>query len=222
MKAFLILLGLLGVGVLTYFCAHHHAPAIEADLTKKTQDRLAGIGLTNVQTSAEGQIVILKGVVPDAETKARAGAQASAIWGVSEVRNELVVETKAQVEKREAVNCQEKFNALLNEPILYQTGRAVIDSKSYPLLDKLADAAKACPAAEVEVGGHTDSRGSAKLNKRLSEQRAASVVKYLAGKGLEASRFTPKGYGPDVPVADNGTEEGRQKNRRTEFKVKGI
>jgi outer membrane protein OmpA-like peptidoglycan-associated protein len=94
--------------------------------------------------------------------------------------------------------------------------------------DKLKDASKlelsraiaminSYPNMTIEIGGHTDNVGSAKMNLDLSDKRAKSVMKYLKEKGIPQSRMTAKGYGLTVPVASNETEEGRQKNRRVEI-----
>jgi OOP family OmpA-OmpF porin len=71
----------------------------------------------------------------------------------------------------------------------------------------------------VEIQGHTDNAGLADQNRKLSQKRAEAVVKYLVDKGVDASRLTAKGYGPDKPVADNKTAKGRQLNRRVEFVI---
>jgi outer membrane protein OmpA-like peptidoglycan-associated protein len=71
----------------------------------------------------------------------------------------------------------------------------------------------------VEIGGHTDSTGNQESNKTLSEKRAQAVVSYLMTHGIAAQQISSKGYGDQWPVADNGTEEGRRLNRRTEIKV---
>jgi OOP family OmpA-OmpF porin len=165
--------------------------------------------------------------VPDAAAKAKAGAAAAAVYGVSEVRNLLTITVpKAPVmtpeQRTEAVNCQGKFDDFLKQPILFQTGKAVIDRRSHRLLDDLAAVAKTCPAAQFEIGGHTDSSGPLELNMKLSAARASAVLKYLAGRGVDAARMTAEGYGPTKPVAENKTAAGMRKNRRTEFKVKGI
>jgi outer membrane protein OmpA-like peptidoglycan-associated protein len=70
----------------------------------------------------------------------------------------------------------------------------------------------------VEVGGHTDSTGSRATNTRLSQARAESVMAYLVSKGVAAGQLAAKGFGPDEPVADNATREGRAQNRRVELK----
>ncbi len=76
------------------------------------------------------------------------------------------------------------------------------------------------PKIKVEVGGHTDSTGSAKANQKISEKRAHSAKQYLQDKfNISADRMTTKGYGSSKPIADNKTKEGRAKNRRVEFKI---
>ncbi len=75
------------------------------------------------------------------------------------------------------------------------------------------------PEIRVEIGGHTDNSGSTVYNKQLSEKRAFSVYNYLIANGVSKSRLTPKGYGPDQPIAPNDTEPSRKLNRRIEFKI---
>jgi outer membrane protein OmpA-like peptidoglycan-associated protein len=72
---------------------------------------------------------------------------------------------------------------------------------------------------EVVIEGHTDSTGTAEINRTLSQGRAESCMKYITSKGIKAGRMTAKGYGPDRPIADNATEEGREANRRVEFVI---
>ncbi len=75
------------------------------------------------------------------------------------------------------------------------------------------------PQIKVEISGHTDNVGGDKYNQDLSENRAKAVVEYLVGKGVPADRLSYKGYGKSQPIATNDTPEGRQENRRTEFKI---
>ena len=75
------------------------------------------------------------------------------------------------------------------------------------------------PAISIELGAHTDSKGSDEYNIKLSHNRAQSVMQYILSKGIAAERVSFKGYGETVPVATNDTDEGRQLNRRVEFKI---
>jgi len=91
--------------------------------------------------------------------------------------------------------------------------------ESYPELNKLVELMKKYPAMTVEIAGHTDFRGSDEYNLKLSHDRAGSVVRYLVSQGIQPGRLSSKGYGKTKPIADNTTDEGRQLNRRVEFKV---
>ncbi len=118
------------------------------------------------------------------------------------------------------VPCQQKFNELLaNRSILFDTNLAIIKSESNTLLDQLVSIAKGCPNSSVEIGGHTDDRGSNAYNQKLSESRANAVVDYLKQHGVTSNRLHGVGYGELQPIADNATQKGMAKNRRIEFKV---
>jgi len=126
-------------------------------------------------------------------------------------------------EQAAAVSCQDQFADLLSRSIIvFRTASAEIDPGSFALLDRLTDVANECPAAAIQIEGHTDSRGNSEYNQTLSQQRAQSVVDYLATNGIDSSRLTAIGFGEEIPIADNENEEGRQLNRRIEFKVKGL
>ena len=70
------------------------------------------------------------------------------------------------------------------------------------------------PGSKVEIQGHTDSLGTDAYNRSLSDRRATTVMTYLRGRGIDASRMSTKGLGESEPTADNGTKEGRALNRR--------
>lgn len=97
---------------------------------------------------------------------------------------------------------------------------AKIEAEFEPVLDVAVDELNANPGVNVEVSGHTDATGPDAYNQGLSERRANSVVQYLVGKGISASRLQPAGYGESQPVADNATRDGRAQNRRVELNVK--
>ena len=102
--------------------------------------------------------------------------------------------------------------------VLFRTGKAEIDD--YGDIDKAGKLLKDNPEIKVEISGHTDSRGSKKKNYRLSQARADAVVQALIYRnGIDPTRITAKGYGPEQPVAPNTTKAGRLQNRRIELKV---
>ena len=103
--------------------------------------------------------------------------------------------------------------------IEFETGKAKIKKKSFALLDQIATIFIENENYIIEVQGHTDNTGKAASNKKISEQRAKEVMKYLEKKGVPADRMTAVGYGQEQPIADNKTAAGRQKNRRVEFKI---
>jgi outer membrane protein OmpA-like peptidoglycan-associated protein len=108
----------------------------------------------------------------------------------------------------------------IGEKVQFATGSAEILPVSHGLLDEVAKLLTDNPQIELlQVEGHTDSTGTAALNRRLSQQRAESVMKYLASKGVAAGRMQAKGFGPDKPIADNASDDGREKNRRVEFNI---
>lgn len=101
--------------------------------------------------------------------------------------------------------------------VKFPTGSSRVDAAGEAEIKKLADFMSEYPDTSVEVGGHTDNTGAVAINKRLSQARADAVRKTLIDKfGIDAGRVTAVGYGPDKPVADNGTADGRNANRRVE------
>jgi outer membrane protein OmpA-like peptidoglycan-associated protein len=101
--------------------------------------------------------------------------------------------------------------------ILFETGKATLKPESMEEIQKVADYMKKNPGARFEVQGHTDNSGSDKVNDPLSQERAEAVVKALEGLGVDPFNLRAVGKGSHEPVADNGTDEGRAKNRRVEF-----
>lgn len=105
--------------------------------------------------------------------------------------------------------------------IFFDFNKATLRAESVAELDRLTKLMNNTPSLKIEISGHTDNIGSASYNQKLSENRAKSVVDYLVEKGIDGSRMEFKGYGFEQPIASNKTEEGRQQNRRTEFKILG-
>jgi OmpA-OmpF porin, OOP family len=101
--------------------------------------------------------------------------------------------------------------------INFDTGKSIIRDESKPIVEQIVQMMKSNPDLKIGVEGHTDNVGTPASNKTLSEARAKSVVSAIVSQGIAADRLSPAGFGQDKPIADNGTEEGRAKNRRVEL-----
>jgi OmpA-OmpF porin, OOP family len=103
----------------------------------------------------------------------------------------------------------------------FETAKSILQPSSYAELNEIVEYMKLNPQQVIEIAGHTDNVGQDADNLKLSQARAESVKNYLIKKGVAAARLKAKGYGATQPVADNSTDEGRQKNRRTEVRLVG-
>lgn len=129
------------------------------------------------------------------------------------------------IEKEEMVQvikANEMLDALSRDgfialDILFETGKATIQTESKPLIDQVYELLNTTPDLKVSIEGHTDNTGTVEGNKKLSEQRAKAVVDALITLGIKSDRLSSVGWGQEKPVADNRTEEGKTKNRRVEI-----
>lgn len=103
--------------------------------------------------------------------------------------------------------------------IFFDFDKATIRPESANELERLIKLLNDNPTIKIELGSHTDSKGSDDYNWKLSDSRSKSVVDYLIGKGISTGRLVAKGYGETKPIDTNETDDGRQNNRRTEFKI---
>ncbi len=108
---------------------------------------------------------------------------------------------------------------ILLKHVFYDTGSEALSDLSKHELDNLTNIMKANPTVKVELAGHTDSQGEDTSNLALSQSRAESVMNYLLNKGLAANRLTYTGHGETLPIGDNGTDAGKEQNRRTELRI---
>jgi outer membrane protein OmpA-like peptidoglycan-associated protein len=108
---------------------------------------------------------------------------------------------------------------VLGETVNFATGSSQIPAGMSLKIDQLAWLMRNCPAARIEIAGHTDNIGGPAANRRLSERRARRVVEALVERGIDARRLSAVGYGTARPLADNGSEAGRAVNRRIEIGV---
>lgn len=109
-----------------------------------------------------------------------------------------------------------KENGVL-EGIVFKTNKSDIMPESLPILNKALEYLKTHPTERYEIGGHCDSRGTAKFNQKLSEDRAKSVKQWLVNNGIDANRLTTVGYSFNKPLVPNTSPENMQKNRRIEY-----
>jgi OmpA-OmpF porin, OOP family len=177
------------------------------------------VGGTSVYEFEDGgiQYVTLKVVKNNVEVWARVEGAGNGMYKVHIIEKQLM--------KQEVVANAESLAGSIRETgkaavygIYFDTGKAEIKPASEPALVEIAKLLKADPKLKLYVVGHTDSVGLFGPNIKLSEDRAAAVVKALVGKyGIVSSRLTSFGDGPTAPVASNKSEEGRAKNRRVEL-----
>ena len=125
----------------------------------------------------------------------------------------------AQVETVTDVNGLEAIKVTMDNGILFDFNKSALKPAAKEQLDKFAAEMADMPETNINVYGHTDNVGTAAANKKVSEQRASSVAKYLNTKGIANERIVAEGLSFDFPVADNSTEAGRAQNRRVEIYV---
>jgi len=176
--------------------------------------RLIGPNLKMIsrgQLKIDGNNVSLRGdVANETQRQQIAGDIASTLNPTYTVNNGL----------RVADNQQVMLDAVLaNRIIEFESGKAALTPSGMAILDQMSEALKKLGGAKVEVIGHTDNAGSRAGNLSLSQARAEAVKTYVTSRGINGDLIAVSGEGPDRPVADNRTIEGRARNRRIEFKV---
>lgn len=102
---------------------------------------------------------------------------------------------------------------------MFNRGTAEIKDGSFEELDRVYTMLMKNPNIEIELSGHTDNTGSAKLNIELSQKRSDRIKDYLVEKGIDSKRLESKGYGGARPIASNRSESTRKLNRRVEFTI---
>jgi OOP family OmpA-OmpF porin len=116
--------------------------------------------------------------------------------------------------------CVDKILGLTAErKIIFDPGSATLTAESGALVDDIAEVLRRCADLRLEIAGYTDSQGRDSMNLELSQQRANSVLSALRDRRVPVGSFEAIGYGEADPIADNGTEEGREANRRIEFRL---
>ncbi|WP_420585265.1 OmpA family protein [Ruegeria sp.] len=116
--------------------------------------------------------------------------------------------------------CEERIAEVQSATkIAFEPGSATVASDSRDTVNQIADILRECGPIRLEIQGHTDSQGREEMNQQLSQARAQSILNELRGRRIPTASYTAVGYGETQPIADNDTEEGREENRRIEFRL---
>ena len=116
--------------------------------------------------------------------------------------------------------CETEIAEILKvSKISFEPGSATIDAGSLGAVEDISEVLKQCGPIRLEIQGHTDSQGREIMNQQLSQARAQSVLNELRARRVLTSTYSAKGYGESAPIADNKTEDGREANRRIEFRL---
>jgi outer membrane protein OmpA-like peptidoglycan-associated protein len=148
---------------------------------------------------------------------AAVGGAAGAVIGNQMDKQAEEIKSKVPDAKVERVG--EGIVVEFSSNILFGFDKSTLSPEAITSLDKLVTVLDEYKETDIEVQGHTDSKGTLAYNQRLSEQRAGAVSDYLADRGVTASRLTIIGFGETLPKYDNDSEEGRSGNRRVEFLI---
>lgn len=154
---------------------------------------------------------------------AQSGPQWATLYAEARAYNVLSVKMKAMEQSMQAATAEgwaeqiSQTGRVSIYGINFDTGKATLRPESESVLTEMATLLQKQPEWYMLVAGHTDSAGSDAINVPLSRQRAESVINWLAGKGINKARLVAAGFGAQKPLADNGTEEGRGKNRRVDL-----
>lgn len=150
-----------------------------------------------------------------------AGAAAAA-YGYYADRQEEALRRSMQGSGVEVQRQGDVIQLIMPGNITFATDSAEIASSFYGPLNTLASSFRQYPHNSIEVTGHTDSTGSHRYNLALSQRRAQRVVDYLLAQGVDATRVSSRGLGPDQPLASNASAEGRAQNRRVEVTLRPL
>jgi outer membrane protein OmpA-like peptidoglycan-associated protein len=184
----------------------------QADLAQIQADKhartAAELSETRQELASERQALAAQGEKLTAEQRARRAAEHTASAAIASLENIARVKEEAR-----------GVVITLNGAVLFATGEASLLPIAQDRLQQVAHALNDNPTGTILVEGHTDSTGSAAANEELSRRRAEAVREFLIAHGVDANRIRAVGLGPNRPVADNKTPEGRANNRRVEIVI---
>jgi len=192
--------------------------ARDAAKAKEEAEKARAAALAEQQAALEQK----KAAEAEAASAKAAAEKASAAAAKAEAEKaELRAQLLAQLNAVLQTNDTARGLIVNMSDVLFDTGSYTLRPAAREKLAKISGIVLAHPGLTLQIEGHTDSVGGDEFNQRLSEQRAGSVLDFLAQQGVSASSMTSRGFGKTQPVASNDTTEGRQKNRRVELVVNG-
>ena len=179
--------------------------------------------LQSGQARVTPDLVQVTGISGDSEATRRASGILSQRLGAG-ARYELSIRYDRRLDESlglpDGDECVARLNRVMQESAIgFEPARASIAGDPEPTLAQLATIMADCADFQIEAGGHTDSQGSEAFNADLSRARAQAILTAMAETGIDVTHMTARGYGESQPIATNETEEGREANRRIEFRL---
>lgn len=215
MKMRMAIIGATGLAALLAGCETMDPYTRETETSKATKGALIGAAAGIVVGLASGDDAV------DRRQRALIGAGVGALAGgaVGNYMDRQEMQLRQELEGTGVSVTRNGDHITLNMPgnITFATDSADLNSGFFEVLGSVTKVIKEFDQTVVEVAGHTDSRGTDAYNQQLSERRARTVTDYFTARNISAQRFITIGLGESMPVADNGTPEGQQLNRRVEI-----
>lgn len=192
-------------------------PDVDAlDFSKAKPVFTDSASIADFTLTVNGDTITLGGTAASAGQKSAIDNDAKRIWSNLNIVDNLTVNGTEPPPPAPCTGLQTAINAT---PITFEKSAFNLTPADEQALTQVADKLKACSSAHAAINGYTDNSGDDSLNVPLSNQRAQSVADFLVAHGITGDRLSVKGFGSADPVADNGTEAGRAKNRRAEIVV---
>ncbi|ODT61067.1 MULTISPECIES: OmpA family protein [Paracoccus] len=199
-------------------------PAVPSGWTVRVIAGLEAMGTLQAgEVRVTPDLIDLRGVSGDPQASDRAAALLSERLGTG-ARYQLTITYDRRLDQALGLpsgeECVARLNIIMSESeIGFEPNRSSIAGNPEQTMDRFVRAMADCSDFQIEAGGHTDSQGSEAFNAELSRSRAQAIVSAMAEAGIRVANMTARGYGESRPVATNQTEEGREINRRIEFRL---